>query len=67
MSPKNQLDDRLNGLMVAIVIALSIGLNISVFGSDIKEASGTVRAAAAAIAAPTSEVTAMLMASQMPR
>ena len=67
MSPKNQLDDRMNGLMVAVVIALSIGLSISVFGPDAAQVAGGARAVATNIAAPASQVTAMLMAQQMPR
>ena len=65
---KNRLDDHVNGLIVAAVVALSIGLNISVFADNIIETADTVRSAAAALVVmPASEVTAMLMASQMPR
>lgn len=71
MNSKNRLDDRLNGLLVAAVIALSIGLNVSAFVDEIADnladAAHTVRAAAAQVVVPSSQVTAMLMASQMPR
>ena len=67
MNSKNRLDDRLNGLLVAAVVVLSIGLNVSVFADDIANATHTVRAAAAKIVTPSSQVTALLMVSQMPR
>ena len=68
MNSKCRLDDHLNGLLVAAVVALSIGLNISVFAESILEATHNVRAAAAAVVVtPTSQVTALLMAVQMPR
>jgi|GEM_PF-2640241 len=67
MNSKNRLDDHLNGLLVAAVVVLSIGLNISVFADNIADAAGTVRAAAVKVVVPSSQVMAMLMASQMPR
>ena len=67
MNSKNRLDDRLNGLLVAAVVVLSIGLNISVFADDIADAADSLRAAAAKVAAPSSQAMALLMASQMPR
>lgn len=67
MNSKNHLDDRFNGLLVAAVVVLSIGLNISVFADNITGAAGTVRAVAANVVAPSSQVLAMVMASQMPR
>ena len=71
MNSKNRLDDHLNGLLVAAVVVLSIGLNISVFADSIADslagAAGTVRAAAAKVVVPSSQVLALVMASQMPR
>ena len=67
MRPNNKLDDRMNGLTVAAVIVLSIGLNISVFRDDIVHAADTIRVATAFVVAPRSAVTAMLLAQQMPR
>ncbi len=71
MNSKNRLDDHLNGLLVAAVVVLSIGLNISVFADNIADtfsgAAGSVRAAAAKVVAPSSQVLAVVMGSQMPR
>lgn len=67
MSSKNKLDDRLNGLVVATVVALSIGLNISLLSEQIGEAAEAARASVASVVAPPSQVTAMLMAVQTPR
>jgi len=67
MNSKNRLDDHLNGLLVAAVVVLSIGLNISVFADSLAGAAGTVRAAAAKVVVPSSQVLALVMASQMPR
>ena len=67
MSKNIKLDDRTNGLTVAAVIILSIGLNLSIFGNDIVHAADSVRVAASSVAAPKSSATAMLMAVQMPR
>ena len=65
---KTRLDDHVNGLIVAAVVALSIGLNVSVFADNIAQTADGLRATAAAIVAPpSSEVMAMLLASQMPR
>lgn len=67
MSSKNKLDDRLNGLVVAAVVALSIGVNISLMSEQIGAAAEAARASVASVVAPTSQVTAMLMAVQVPR
>ena len=68
MNPKNRLDDPLSGLLVAAVVILSIGLNISVLAQSRVEATHGVRTAATAVVAPpTSQVTALSLAVQMPR
>ena len=67
MNSKNRLDDHLNGLLVAAVVVLSIGLNISVFAHNIADAAGTVLIAASKVVAPSSQVMGLSMASQMPR
>ena len=67
MSKNTKLCNRMNGLTVAAVIILSIGLNLSIFGNDIVHATDAVRVAASSVAAPMSSATAMLMAVQMPR
>ena len=69
MNAKTRLDDRLNGLLVVAVVVLSIGLDISVFAQSMVEASHSARAAAAAarVVTPSSQVTALSMAVQMPR
>ena len=68
MNPKNRLDDPLSGLLVAAVVILSIGLNISVLAQSMVEAAHGVRTAATAgVAPPTSQVTALSLAVQMPR
>lgn len=68
MNSKNRLDDRLNALLVAAVVVLSIGLNISVLAEGIVEAAQSVRAVAASVVVtPASQVTALSMAVQMPR
>ena len=67
MKSKSRLDDHLNGLLVAAVVVLSIGLNISVFAESMVEAARSVRAAApAVVVTPTSQATALSMAVQMP-
>lgn len=68
MNSKSRLDDRLNGLLVAAVVVLSVGLNISVFAECLVEGSQSVRSGAAAVVVtPTSQATALLMAVQVPR
>ena len=67
MKSNSRLDDRLNVLLVAAVVVLSIGLNVSVFAECMLEASRSVRVAAKAVVPPTSQATALLMAVQMPR